>query len=150
MISIIGHDQAMIHKKWTVKLPCGLISQKMDHDYDVLMDTAQKQSLAMINDFSQEAAAIRARAARTFAGLNQGQLAEIIGTRNTTISNIEKGLQFPSRALLQYFFHEHRLDFNFMMAGLYATLPGDVQDRIFAHLEDARNEWDRRENSGQS
>lgn len=139
------HTEDMFHKKWTVNSSCALISQKMDEAYDVPMDTQTKQKLAMSNDFGQEAAAIRVRAARNFAQLTQGQLAAKIGTRNTTISNIEKGMQFPSRPLLQYFFHEHRLDFNFMMGGLYAGLPGDVQELIFPLLADARREWDQRE-----
>lgn len=109
------------------------------------METKDKIRLAMTGDTSQKAASIRSKAARAVSGLSQTSLAQIVGTRNTTISNIEKGLQFPSRALLQYFYHEQRLDFNFMIAGLYAGLPGDVQDRLFPALEAAHSEWDQKE-----
>lgn len=107
----------------------------------------KKQQLAMINDCGVRAAAIRVRAARLMAGLTQSQLSSITGVGPTTISNIEKGMQFPSRKVLQYFYHEHRLDFNFMMAGLYAALPGDVQERIFPFLSSEMQTWDQKHNS---
>jgi hypothetical protein len=33
-----------------------------------------------------------------------------------------------------YLFREHRIDFNFTMAGAFSGLPADVQERLFAEL----------------
>jgi len=94
-----------------------------------------------------EALAIRLRAARKYTGLNQKQFAEAAGTSNTVVNNAEAGITAPSREVMRYLYRAHRIDFNFQMNGDFAQLPGDVQEQLFAHLEDATNEWDRRERS---
>lgn len=115
------------------------------------MNTDQKEKLARTGDMNIVACAIRLRAARVVAKLTQQQLAEALGNkRSTNISNMEKALSFPNREVMRFFFREHRIDFNFMMSGHYAQLPGDVQDQLFPALEAASSEWDQTEGSGQS
>lgn len=113
------------------------------------MDSKQKQQLAHTGSLDAAASAIRLRAARMAAGLSQKQLAKALGMpRTTNISNMERALSFPNREIMSFLWREHRIDFNFLMSGSYAQLPGDVQDRLFAALEVANSEWDQKEGSG--
>lgn len=107
------------------------------------MTSDDKHALARTGDMGIAACAIRLKAARQAAGLTQTQLATALGLKRTTnISNMEKALTFPNREVMSYFFREHRIDFNFLMSGHYAQLPGDVQAALFPALEVASNEWD--------
>lgn len=99
------------------------------------METRSKTDLARTGDESTEAAALRLRAARDAVGLSQIDLGNAVGRGKSAISNMEKARSFVSMDVMRYLFREHRIDFNFMMAGLYAQLPGDVQDRLFVALE---------------
>lgn len=107
------------------------------------MTSDEKEALARTGDMGIAACAIRLRAARHVASLTQTQLASALGWKRTTnISNMEKAHTYPNREVMSYFFREHRIDFNFLMSGHYAQLPGDVQERLFPALEVASNEWD--------
>lgn len=114
--------------------------------YEMSMNTEQKQALARTGDLSIVACAIRLKAARLMSGQSQMEVARHLGLKRTTnISNMELALSHPNREIMSYFFREHRVDFNFLMSGHYAQLPGDVQERLFPALEVATNEWDQRE-----
>lgn len=106
------------------------------------MDARAK--LARLNDMGLEACAIRLRAALKVAGIQAKQLAAETGASKTVISNAMNGLNHPSRDVMKYFYRAHRIDFNFLMNGDFAQLPGDVQTAIFAALEAATSEWDQR------
>jgi DNA-binding XRE family transcriptional regulator len=107
------------------------------------MTSDEKQALAHTGDMGIAACAIRLRAARHAAQLTQTDLANALGLKRTTnISNMEKALTYPNREVMSYFFREHRIDFNFLMSGHYAQLPGDLQDRLFPALVIACSEWD--------
>lgn len=115
------------------------------------MDMSDKPAYARTGDTGLVACAIRLRAARSACGLTQKDVANAIGLgRTTNISNMETALSYPNREIMSFFYREHRIDFNFLMAGLYAQLPGDVQERLFPALEAAASEWDRREDSGRA
>ena len=115
------------------------------------MDIDTKSRLARINDSSVEAVAIRLRAAHKVTGYEKhGQLAEACGIKKTTLSNAMNAHNHPSIAVLSYLYRAHRIDFNFMMLGLFAQLPGDVQDALFPALQDATREWDQKENSNRN
>lgn len=115
------------------------------------MKSDLKEALAHTAKMDAAACAIRIKAARVAAGLTQVQLAEALGlNRTTNISNMEKALSLPNREVMSYFWREHRIDFNFLIYGLYSGLASDVQDRLFPALEVANNEWDQRESSGRS
>jgi len=101
------------------------------------MDINEKKRLALTGQMSQEACAVRLNAAFMIYGKKQIDLAEQVKQGKTSINNQLKGRQFPSREVLAYFFEEYRIDFNFFYAGLFAQLPGDVQDQLFAALKDA-------------
>ncbi|MGO4854903.1 helix-turn-helix transcriptional regulator [Phaeovulum sp. W22_SRMD_FR3] len=109
------------------------------------MDFEQKQRLAHQNDMGLAACAIRLRAARAFTGLSQQNLAKEIGTTKQVLNNAEAGLTHPNRTVMKHLYRAYRIDFNFMMNGDFAQLPGDVQEKLFAALEAANNEWDQRE-----
>lgn len=113
------------------------------------MDIETKARLARLNDMGNEATAIRLRAAFIASGIRQHKdLAKAAGISKTVLSNAMAGLTYPNRDLMKYLFRAHRIDFQFMMNGDFAQLPGDVQDRLFPALEAAASEWDQREGSG--
>lgn len=120
------------------------------HD-NARMDLESKTRLARLNDMGLEATAIRLRAAFLATGLGQQkELASAAGISKTVLSNAMAGSTYPNRDVMKYLYRAHRIDFNFVLNGDFAQLPGDVQDRIFPALETATSEWDQREGSGQS
>jgi transcriptional regulator with XRE-family HTH domain len=123
----------------------------MNSGYDArTMELTEKQALARTGSMTVDACAIRVRAARYVALMEQQDLAKAGGVSKSALSNVEAGLAFPNRALMHYLFHAHRIDFNFILDGQFSQLPGDVQDALFPALERASREWDQREGSGQS
>lgn len=112
------------------------------------MDIDSKTRLAYQNDMGLEACAIRLRAAYHVSGLKtHKELAAACGITKTVLSNAMNGLTYPNRDVLSYLYRAHRIDFNFMMIGLFAQLPGDVQSELFPALERAKREWDQKESS---
>ncbi|QIZ79798.1 helix-turn-helix domain-containing protein [Thalassovita gelatinovora] len=99
------------------------------------MNTDDKNKLALAGRSDNAAVAIRAKAARLFAELSQEDLANALDRRVSNISNIERGRSLPNWKMMLYFYHQHRVDLNFIVAGSYAQLPGDVQTGLFHELE---------------
>ena len=99
------------------------------------MDIDQKNKLALSGRSDATAVAIRTKAARLFAGLSQEDLAQTVDRRVSNISNIERGRNMPGWPLLLVFYQQYRVDLNFIVAGAFSQLPGDVQDGIFSELE---------------
>jgi len=115
------------------------------------MTSEDKIRLAHTHDLGVSACAIRLRAARALTGLKQKELAEKLPWLSTTnLNNMENGTSFPNRQIMEYYYREHRVDFNFLIGGLYAQLPGDVQEQLFVALEAANSEWDRKQHSGRN
>ena len=77
-------------------------------------------------------------------GKRSKDLAADIGVGKTTLSNAENGSTYPSRHMMRHLYRAYRIDFNFMINGDFAQLPGDVQDKLFAALIEANDEWDRK------
>ncbi|MBJ6372278.1 helix-turn-helix domain-containing protein [Sedimentitalea arenosa] len=94
------------------------------------MKKEEKETLAMTRDTGREASAIRLVAARKAIGMTQSELGELVGIKKAAISNAESGRSFPSRSVLVYLHRNHRIDFNFMMAGELSQLPQDVQQML--------------------
>ncbi|MGR3599170.1 MAG: helix-turn-helix domain-containing protein [Heliomarina sp.] len=113
------------------------------------MNHADKERLAFTNDTGLMACAIRLRAARSVTGKQANVLAKECGVSKTVYSNAENGVSYPNRELMKHLYRAYRIDFNFMINGDFAQLPGDIQDALFPALEAAKNEWDRRSNSDQ-
>ncbi|MFN3314562.1 MAG: hypothetical protein ACK46Q_14000, partial [Hyphomonas sp.] len=112
------------------------------------MDLDRKTQLARVNDMGLAATAIRLRAAFIASGLQQHKdLAKAAGVSKTVLSNAMAGDTYPNRDVMKYLYRAHRIDFNFLMNGDFAQLPGDVQERLFPALEAADSEWDQREGS---
>lgn len=107
------------------------------------MDIEEKEQLALTGDMSQKACAIRLRAARrvAFPGVEAREFADAAGVTKKSLSLMEKGQQYPNRAVMKYLYRGHRIDFNFMINGDFAQLPHDVQSALFAQLGRANNEW---------
>lgn len=110
------------------------------------MNFEQKERLACTGDGSKEAASKRLKAARLAIGQSQQQLGENGGVKTAAINNSERGRSFPGRSVMMYLFREHRIDFNFLIAGEYSQLPQDVQDRLFQHLADEESGQDQSTN----
>ena len=108
------------------------------------MNLEEKERLARVGDMSLDAMAIRLRAARKVAGLSQKDFADAVGVKNTVINNAEAGSTAPSREVMRYLYRAHRIDFNFMINGDFAQLPGDVQAALFPALVEATNKWDQK------
>lgn len=108
------------------------------------MEIEEKERLALTRDTSKEAAARRILAARLSIPLGQDELARDMGGGMTKqkLRNAEKADNYPSLALMRYFYRAHRIDFNFLIHGDYVQLPSDVQDRLFAALATLSNEAD--------
>lgn len=107
-----------------------------------------KNSLAMSGDSDVVSTAIRMKAARLAAGMSQEAVADAMGQRVSSISNIERARNFPGWPILIYFFQQHRIDLNFLVTGVYSQLPGDVQDEIFSRLIEVHASSNLLENSG--
>jgi transcriptional regulator with XRE-family HTH domain len=97
------------------------------------MDYATKERLARTRDASDEAIATRLQAARRAVGLQQKDLARKLGVSATTYNSQEVRGR-PSREAMLLFYREFRIDFNFVLHGDFAQLPGDVQEALFAAL----------------
>lgn len=110
------------------------------------MNTDDKERLALHRDMEKEAASLRIRAARLAVGLSQEEVARQIGRKMTKqkIRNAEAAANYPPHDLMRYYYREHRIDFNFLMHGDYAQLPGDVQERLFPALQAAHIERDQK------
>lgn len=106
------------------------------------MNSDLKEQLALTGDSSKEAMASRLRAARVMTGTSQSELGKVVGVRVSAISNMENARSFVSHDVMKHFHREHRLDFNFFIAGLYSQLPSDVQIAIFSALADVAQTTD--------
>lgn len=103
------------------------------------MELEHKESLARVTDMGIEACAVRLRAARGVTGKAQKDLAAAMGVSATTLNNAERALTYPSRGMMVYLFRAYRIDFNFILHGDFAQLPGDVQENLFAELATLAN-----------
>lgn len=112
--------------------------------YTVGMQVLETERLARTGDMSLEACALRLRAARHYTGLSQIDVCRQIGVKKTTYNNMEQALSFPSREVMRWFYRTFRLDFNFLMNGDFAQLPADMHEQLFAALQVASSEWDRK------
>ena len=95
-----------------------------------------KERLALINDDSSEACALRLRAARMHTGLSQKDAAAEAGCGQTAWNNAEKARNYPQLGMMRWLYRAHRIDFNFILAGEFAQLPADVHLSIFSILEE--------------
>lgn len=111
------------------------------------MDYEEKQRLAWKDDTGLAACAVRLRAARIFTGLQAQALARESGVSKTAYSNAENGVSYPNRDVMKHLYRSYRIDFNFMINGDFAQLPGDVQEALFQALVRANDEWDQKANS---
>ncbi|HCP80323.1 MAG TPA: hypothetical protein DIT67_01570 [Octadecabacter sp.] len=101
------------------------------------MNSDKKEMLARTGDSSKEAIAARLKAARTMTRTSQGDLGKAVGVKNAAISNMESARSFVTIDVMRHFHREHRIDFNFFIAGLYSQLPEDVQELLFDALDSA-------------
>jgi transcriptional regulator with XRE-family HTH domain len=139
--------ECIVQKNWTGNVQTAIRSNFLDATYNGRMDFADKQKLAHQNDTGLAACAIRLRAARNITGKQANVLAKECGVSKTVYSNAENGLSYPNRDVMKHLFRAYRIDFNFMINGDFAQLPGDVQEKLFPALVTANSEWDRKSNS---
>jgi transcriptional regulator with XRE-family HTH domain len=99
------------------------------------MDFETKERLARTGDTTPDAIGRRLRAARVITGLSQKDFAALLDLKPQTYNSQEKR-GAPSIDVMQHLYRAHRVDFNFILHGDFAQLPGDVQDELFAALFD--------------
>lgn len=97
------------------------------------MRTDEKTLAFMTGDGSPRALARRLLYARIASGFaKQVEMADALGVSKTTYGHQEKNGK-PSVGTMRFLYINHRIDFNFVLNGDFAQLPGDVQRA----LEDA-------------
>lgn len=91
------------------------------------MTIEEREKLFRLNDDSDEAVAVRLRAAREVAGFKrQRDFAEALDLNYQTYHSQEKKGR-PSPPTVRFLYRNHRIDFNFVYNGDFLQLPGDVQ-----------------------
>lgn len=99
------------------------------HDLDA------RERLARTGDTSDEAIALRLKAAERVSGMTQKEIAAQLGLSPTTLnSQVRSGR--PSIKLMRYFYRSFRVDFNFILHGDLPQLPTNVQRELLAALGD--------------
>ncbi|MBL3571350.1 hypothetical protein BV509_20455 [Rhodovulum sulfidophilum] len=97
-----------------------------------------REQLTLLGNTSPEAISLRLRAAREAAGYaQQKDFAAEAGLSATTYNSQEKR-GAPSIPVMKILYRRHRIDFNFVLHGDFAQLPGDVQERLFEALAAAK------------
>lgn len=98
------------------------------------MTIEEREKLFRLNDDSDEAVAVRLRAAREVAGFKrQRDFAEALNLKYQTYHSQEKKGR-PSPSTVRFLYRNHRVDFNFVYNGDFLQLPGDVQMALEAAL----------------
>ncbi len=100
------------------------------------MVVEDREKLFRLNDDSDEAVALRLRAAREVAGYKrQRDFAEALELNYKTYHAQEsKGRPTPST--VRFLHRNHRIDFNFVYNGDFLQLPGDVQQALETALSE--------------
>ncbi len=73
-------------------------------------------------DVSIEACAHRLSIVLEALGISQSDLASAVGFQNSSITNMVKARQFPSRDVMTYLYFQYGVDFNYMFVGDVANL----------------------------
>lgn len=98
------------------------------------MTIEEREKLFRLNDDSDEAVAMRLRAAREVAGYKrQRDFAEALEINYQTYHSQEKRGR-PTASTVRFLYRNHRIDFNFVYNGDFLQLPGDVQLALEAAL----------------
>jgi len=100
------------------------------------MDLDARNALTRQGDVGEDASRLRFQSALLVTGMSQKEFAQMAGVGTTALANMLAGRSFPNRKVMQYLYRAHRIDFNFLMNGDYAQLPGDVSERLFATLRE--------------
>lgn len=90
------------------------------------MEIDEKERLVRLNDHSDEATAIRLKAARSLVTDSQKEFAKLVGITYTTYNSQEVRGR-PSREVFDYLYRNARVGPNFILFGEFLPLPGDVQ-----------------------
>lgn len=98
------------------------------------MDYLEIEKRCRRGDTSAEAIHKRLVAARMMTGLSQKELAAKVGLKYTTFRSQEQS-GAPSVRLMSYFLAAFQVDYNFILGGDPARLPGDVLQEILKHLD---------------
>jgi transcriptional regulator with XRE-family HTH domain len=78
------------------------------------------------------AAGLRLRAVREALDKTQDQMAEEIGVERNAYANWEGGTRTPQVAAMVRLLRVQRISLDWIYAGVFGALPGDLQPRIFA------------------
>ncbi len=86
-------------------------------------------------DVSIEACAARLTLALEAIALSQSDLAAAVGFQNSSITNMVKARQFPSRDVMMHLYFEYGVDFNYMFVGEISCLSQKNIERFHTALK---------------
>lgn len=99
------------------------------------MDINEIHVLTRYRDPSDEAKALRLRAARMFVTRSQTEFAKLVGIKKTTYNWQEVG-GHPSPEVLDYLYLNHEIGPNFILYGDVRRLPVEAIEAIVAALRE--------------
>ncbi len=88
-------------------------------------------------DVTIEACAHRLLLALQAVGLSQSELAGAVGFQNSSITNMVKARQFPSRDVMVHLYYNYGVDFNYFFVGDIAGLRKDLVDLLISSAKEA-------------
>lgn len=101
------------------------------------MTVEEKEKIALTRDMSKAATALRLRAARSVAKIDQQmKAADLCGVSLKSYNNMEMGVSYPHRDVMKYYYRSHKIDFNFILHGDFDQLPLSIQDQLFDALSE--------------
>lgn len=93
-------------------------------------------------DVTIEGCARRLYIALEALGISQSDLASAIGFQNSSITNMVKARQFPSRDVMLHLYFNYGVDFNFIYVGDIANLRFSIVERFREIVQKENSEAD--------
>ncbi len=97
------------------------------------------QRATRYGDPSIAACAHRLHLSLSALNISQSELASAVGFQNSSITNMVKARQFPSRDVMLYLYFQYGVDFNFMFIGDVVNLRKAFVDRLILAMNDQHN-----------
>lgn len=93
-------------------------------------------------DVTIEACAARLTLALEAIELSQSDLAAAVGFQNSSITNMVKARQFPSRDVMIHLYFEHGVDFNYIFVGEIASLSHRNIEKFYTAIQSRKDKME--------